>query len=268
MLKTILICADDFGLSPGINSGIIKLAGQGRLSAASCMSRGRFFARDAQTLAPLPIQTGLHLNLTESLEGGEFYQPLPQLLRNSYLRKLNVKIIRHAIEYQLDAFETGLSRMPDYVDGHQHVHQFPVIRECLIEVLRRRYPEHRPWLRSTLPGTLSALPLKQQFKAWLIGFLGVYALTKQAQRAGFSMNHHLFGVYDFQGGEAMFLKFMSAWLAAATSNDLLMCHPATAADPADVLGPQRVAEYAVLSGNALPPLLERHGLTLLKSPRY
>ncbi|MEI7429546.1 MAG: ChbG/HpnK family deacetylase [Betaproteobacteria bacterium] len=267
MLKTILICADDFGLTPGINSGIIELAAQGRINATSCMTRGRFFSRDAPTLAPLAIQTGLHLNLTESLEGGEFYQPLPQLLRNSYLRKLDPRIITAEIEYQLDAFETILGRTPDYIDGHQHVHQFPVIRDCLIAVLQRRYPEQRPWLRSTLPGALSALPLKEQFKAWFIGFLGARSLTAHAQNTGFSMNHHLLGVYDFTGGEHAYLEFLDAWLAAATANDLLMCHPATVADPADVLGQQRVAEFAVLSGERMPALLERHSISLSKQVR-
>jgi len=262
MLKPILICADDFGLSPGINSGIIELARQGRLSATSCMSLGRYFSQDAQALAELPIQTGLHFNMTEPLEGKEFYQPLSRLLRNSYLRKLDPRIVTGEIERQLDAFETALGRVPDYIDGHQHVHQFPTIRDCLIDVLVRRYPEHRPWLRSTLPGDLSGLPLKNQLKAWVIGFLGARSLTGLAKRFGFTMNNRLLGVYGFEGGEPHYRELLDAWFTGAQANDLLMCHPATTVDPSDALGEQRVAEYAVLSGNDFPSLLERHGLSL------
>lgn len=35
--KTIVLCADDFGLDPGVSEGILKLAHMGRLSAVSCM---------------------------------------------------------------------------------------------------------------------------------------------------------------------------------------------------------------------------------------
>ena len=136
-----------------------------------------------------------------------------------------------------------------------------------MSVLQRRYPEQRPWLRSTLPGALSALPLKEQFKAWFIGFLGARSLTAQAQSTGFAMNHRLLGVYDFTGGQPAYLEFLDAWLGAATANDLLMCHPAAVADPADVLGQQRVAEFAVLSGEQMPAMLARHSISLPKQVR-
>jgi len=268
MLKPILICADDFGMAPGINAGIIALARQGRLSATSCMSGGRYFAQDAASLAALPIQTGLHLNLTESLSGGEFYQPLPRLLRNSYLHRLDTATVRRAIETQFDAFENALGRVPDYVDGHQHVHQFPRIRACLLEIMQRRFPDQRPWLRSTLPGTLTGLPLKNRFKAWFIGALGADALARLARAGGFSQNHRLLGVYDFSGGSARYRELLQYWLAAATTDDLIMCHPAQFADQGDPLGAQRVAEYTVLADSDFPAHLENHRLSLsMLTPR-
>jgi predicted glycoside hydrolase/deacetylase ChbG (UPF0249 family) len=265
-LKPILICADDFGMAPGINAGIIALARQGHLSATSCMSRGRYFAQDAQALAGLPVQTGLHLNLTESLTGGEFYQPLPRLLRNSYLRRLDAETLRRSIEGQFDAFEQALGRLPDYVDGHQHVHQFPRIRDCLLAVMRRRFPRQRPWLRSTRPGSLAGLPLKNRGKAWFIGALGARVLSRLASAGGFSQNRRLLGVYDFSGGRAHYGQLLERWLAGAEANDLIMCHPAQFADPGDPLGTQRVAEYAVLSDSDFPARLAGHGLSLSALP--
>lgn len=262
VMKPILFCADDFGMAPGINAGILELAHEGRLSAVSCMSRGRHFSQDAHDLASIPVAAGLHLNMTEPLAGNEFYQPLSRLLWACYSRRMDPRIFTHEIEQQLDAFEDSFGKAPDYVDGHQHVHQFPLIRDCLIDVLLRRYPGHLPWLRSTLPGKLSGIPLPYRTKARLIGFLGGRSLSNMASRFGFGMNIHLLGVYDFAGGEKSYFELLERWLSDALANDLLMCHPAKTPDPSDGIGQQRVAEYCVLSGQDFPYLLERNGFFL------
>ena len=262
VMRPILFCADDFGMAPGINAGILELAHEGRLSAVSCMSRGRYCSRDAHDLAGIPVTTGLHLNMTEPLEGKEFYQPLSRLLLNCYSRRIDPRIITHEIELQLDAFEAAFGKAPDYVDGHEHVHQFPLIRDCLVDVLLRRYSGRLPWLRSTLPGKLSGIPLPYRMKAWLIGYLGANSLRNLASRFGFCMNARLLGVYDFTGGEKHYLELLENWLAGALANDLLMCHPAKTADPSAGHGQQRVAEYSVLSGKDFPGLLEHYGFFL------
>ena len=256
-LKPVVLCADDFGMAPGINAGIVALANQGRLSAASCMSRGAFFQRDAHLLARLPLEFGLHLNFTEALDTDGFCQPLPRLLWNCFTRQLETEKLTLEIERQLDAFEAVLGRTPDYVDGHQHVHQFPLIRECLLQVLRQRYPKSLPWLRSTQPAIVHGIPRQYRLKASLIAALGGRGLKKQSHRFGFRMNAHLLGVYGFDGGEQRYQQLLDAWVESAGQNDLIMCHPAQFADSCDPLSLQRVAEYQALCGRGLETILER-----------
>jgi chitin disaccharide deacetylase len=258
-LKPLLLCADDFGMSQEINAGIVELASKGCLSATSCMSRGNAFRQGAKRLADLPTETGLHLNLTEPLDGTGFFQPLPRLIRNCYTRSIPPEIIRAEIEYQLDAFEDVLARQPDYIDGHQHVHQFPIVRECLLEILLRRYSQRLPWLRSTNPASQEGTPLGLRIKAAIIASLGARAMRTQATQHGFGMNAHLLGVYGFTGGETGYLGLLDAWIHSAAEADLIMCHPARRLDANDPLGKQRCAEFAVLSGTGLSGLLEWHG---------
>ena len=253
-LKRILICADDFGMSPEIDAGIIELASAGRLSAVSCMSGGKSFAANAPGLAGLPIDKGLHLNLTESLDGEACVQPLRRLILMCFSRRLDPQFVRYEIESQLDAFERVFGFPPDYVDGHQHVHQFPVVRECLIDILRRRFGERLPWLRSTL----QSARLPWGGKAALIEFLGGRSMKDMAEGFGFQMNRHLLGVYGFEGGEAAYLRLLDKWIRLAEQDDLIMCHPARGVTAGDSLGMQRCAEFAALSGATLPMLLGRH----------
>ncbi len=249
--QSLLVCADDFGMNPAIDAAVLELAAAGRLQATSCMADGPSLAADAPALLASGLQTGLHLNFTEKLAWDGLYLPLGALLRASWLRRLDRRALQAQIARQLDGFEDAFGRAPHFVDGHQHVHQVPQIRELLLAELGRRYPGRLPWLRRTTAGKLAGLPWRLRAKARLIGALGAGALARQAQREGYALNRRFLGAYDFQGGAAAYARWLAAWRANAQPGDLMMCHPATAATPGDALGAQRVAEFEVLM--AAPP---------------
>lgn len=257
MPKPIVFCADDFGMNRAVNAGILKLASAGSLSATSCMTKGRAFAQDAPALSGLPIQKGLHLNLTEGMGDASFWQPLPRLIRNCYFRRIDAVRLQTEIEEQLLAFEEAFGMPPDYVDGHQHVHQLPVVRDCLLETLKKKYGSHRPWLRSTVtPPRLR--PLLLWLKASVIEALGAQQFLHLAKRGGFPRSRFLLGVYDFSGGEQRYVELLDAWIAQASPADVVMCHPACGLDGNDALSQQRQAEYAVLADSRLAKLLAKH----------
>lgn len=261
--KLLIVCADDFGMNPGVDAGILELAGRGRLSAASCLVQGATFAGHAQALRDTGAQVGLHLNFTEALAPGQFCQPLGALIRSAWLGRLDAASLREQVARQFDAFEDAAGR-PDFVDGHQHVHQFPGIRQALLAELEQRYkrPELRPWLRSTRmraqPGTSLAL----RVKAGIIEALGAHAFARQAQKKGYALNGRFGGVYDFRGGQQAYRKLLALWLRNAGDGDVLMCHPAAYAYPGDALGEQRAAEFAVWSSDATAQWLRDYGLSL------
>eukprot|EP01037_Dinobryon_pediforme_P008005 gene8005-8079_t len=142
------ICADDFGLETGINEGILALVAQGRLSAVSCLAQGQYFSRDSAALASMDVDIGLHLNFTEALTGSDLSLPVPRLILQAYSHALSTARIRAQIDQQLDRFDALVGRSPDFVDGHEHVHQLPVIRDALLTALKHRYPKQAIWLRS------------------------------------------------------------------------------------------------------------------------
>lgn len=134
-------------------------------------------------MAACQTEIGLHLDLTQYpllLQP----QPLGPLILRSWLRTLDRTSIRSEIRAQLDAFEQHTGRPPAYVDGHQHVHQFPVVRGELLAELQRRYAGCLPWLRNTAryfdAHTSMPTPWRQALKAWAIEALGSAALARQA----------------------------------------------------------------------------------------
>lgn len=264
--KRIVLCADDFGMDPAADEAILRLAELRRLSATSCLAQGRGFAAQASALRDSGLQLGLHLNFTEAIGAAALHMPVSALILNAWLRRLPAAQVGAQIAAQLDAFEAALGRGPDFVDGHQHVHQFPVIREALLRTLAQRYGARPPWLRQTRAGRLSGTPMGLRLKARTIEFLGARRFARRAGALGFRMNRRFLGVYDFQGGRAAYEPLLRNWLAMAEDGDLIMCHPAARAIPGDGLGAQRLAEFNVLKSDAMGEWLAAGGLSLQGRP--
>ena len=93
-------------------------------------------------------ETGLHLDFTQH---PLLLQPqrMGPLIVRSWWRVLRPTEVRNEIRAQLDAFEHHTGRSPSYVDGHQHIHQVPVVRDVLLAELQTRYAGCLPWLRNT-----------------------------------------------------------------------------------------------------------------------
>ncbi len=247
-------------MNPGVDEGILMLAGDGRLSAVSCMPLGQPDSDRVRALTDLDVDLGLHLDFTECLDHQGFRLPLGRLILACYTRQVPVAMIEQEIVRQLDAFEACFGRMPDYVDGHQHVHQLPGIRERLLKILADRYSGRRCWLRSTLPPEGARLPFAG--KARIIGMLGGWRLRALADQRAVPMNRSLLGVYDFSGDREAYAALIERWLTIAVDGDLLMCHPATSKHQRDAIAVQRLCEFDVLSGPRFTEALTGNGVSI------
>lgn len=264
--RRICLVADDFGLHPGIDHAILELAAAERIQAFGCMTGGHSWPSAVQSLrshSSLTAEIGLHFDLTERpLQ--RVPSPLSRLIIDAYTGRLDRRSVRAELRCQLDAFETAIGRAPDFIDGHQHVHQLPGVRAELIDELATRYAGcPTPWLRCTIPASAGrvtsdrtlTLPLAARFKASLIGALGGRALRRDATRRHFPMNVALGGVYGFDANAATYRSLLASWLAHLPDGSILMCHPAQTAAADDPIGSARVTEHAVLAGPDLPGML-------------
>ena len=263
--KRIVVCGDDFGMNAGIDAGMLRLARLGRLSAISCLTQGPTFAAHGPDLRDLDLDRGVHLNLTEALGNAAqaAVMPLPALIARAYAGRLDDTWLDEQLVRQFDAFESVMGRAPDYVDGHQHVHQLPGVLGRLQCLLQRRYGQRAPWLRYTAPGMQEGIPLRESAKARLIGALGAGAVARVARREGWRTNRRLLGVYDLQGGPRRYAGLLQHWLNNARDGDLLMCHPALPG-AGDALARQRAAEYEVLARPELGDWMRLNGVRVAR----
>jgi len=263
-LRPLSICVDDLGLHPAITRSVVELAGLGHISATSAMTQMPHWPEAAQALAPVRdrLDVGLHFNLTEASPQGAG-MPLGTLIRQAVLRQLDQAALATAFERQLEDFASVWGGLPDHIDGHQHVHQFPVLREALIEVLSRRYASsQRPWLR-----VAHVVCKPWELKARIINAMGARALRTLAERHGLPHSQHLSGVYDFMGDTERYRRQLQAWLGQLAPATVLMCHPAQGLNTEAPFPQARLREQDVLSHPALDALLNERHIRIVRGSR-
>ena len=222
-MKTLALCADDYGLSAPVSRGILRLAAMQRLSHTSCIVNTPTWPALAGELAGSGLRAGLHLNLTE----GRPLNPalaalwpkmpaLPALILQAHRHRLPLAALREEWRVQLDAFEQATGQHPTHIDGHQHVAHLPQLRDLLLELLARR-----PGVVARHTGRVDGPGFA--FKRWMIARTGGRALGRELDRLGRAQNRQLLGVYDYS---APYRPRMQAWLKAASAQGaLIFCDP-------------------------------------------
>jgi predicted glycoside hydrolase/deacetylase ChbG (UPF0249 family) len=276
--RPIWLCADDYGISPAVNGAIRDLILRGRINATSVMVVAPSFGRtEAVPLSLLkarssPVAIGLHVTLTapfrpmspdfQPLRDGAFL-PLQEMLQKASLRTLSSSKLEAEIAAQLQAFVAAFGRAPDFVDGHQHVHQFPQVRDALLKVVKAAAPD--AWVRQC---GRAPMPWRQRLadkKGLLLDVLS-RAFRRRAAAAGVATNPAFAGTYDFTATKAQdFGALFPRFLDRLPAGGLVMCHPGKVDAELERLDPltvQRENEYAFLVGESFPDMLKAHGVTL------
>lgn len=275
--RPIWLCADDYGISNSVNAAIRDLIVRGRLNATSVMVAAPSFNRsEAVSLSMLNAggrraAIGLHVTLTapfrplspsfRPVRDGAFL-PLQAMFVRGSLRLLRRKALMIEIATQLKAFVDSFGRGPDFIDGHQHVHLFPQVRDALLTVVKEAAPN--AWVRQCG----SAVPLYRRIsdrKAMLLDLLSRTFRARAAQ-LGVATNPAFAGTYDFAGkGQPDFAALFPTFLRRLPPGGVVMCHPGHVDAELirlDTLTDQREREYAFFAGDAFPGVLRAHGVAL------
>lgn len=254
----IILCADDFAISHSTSRVINQLARSGSINAISCMAASPYWPTDAKLLDGIEkitcddlgsVQVGLHLvlaterplgHLTCLDEDGNLPGP-DWLLTMVIAGKIDRAEFEDEIERQFIAFKSARGRVPDFVDAHQHVHVYPVLRKLVIAATKRHAPN--AWIR--VPSDQLSALLKRPFPGKAVGSaMHALGMRKEILRHGLRANLSFAGHYDF-GPE--YEKYLPSFFESAGNFHLIMCHPGTdeiAGDPIALARPREAAALA------------------------
>lgn len=276
-MKSITLCADDYGQNTAISQAIIALLKEKKLSATSCMTTAPQWLMHSAWLAPLKDQAdmGVHFNLTHGkplsaafIEAyGASFPSLFTLLKKSYLRQLDQSVIYAELNAQLDQFIAGVGRLPDFIDGHQHVHQFPVIRDMLLKVYQERL---RPlcYVRSVYdPAAWRRIRESAYLKRLIIQLSGAHAFKQQLVRLKIPHNSSFSGIYDFNHA-ADYAALFPRFLTESLEGGLIMCHPGLPhAEEKDEIAASRPQEYRYFQSEKFDAVCQQSKVVIVRFAR-
>ncbi len=272
--RRIWLCADDYGMSPGVNAGIRELIAGGRLNATSVMVAAPHLGKDeAAALTQLNAggkraAIGLHVTLTAPfapMSAGfapvrdKNFLPLAELMRAAVARRLRPDMLAAEIGTQLRGFQDIFGRLPDFVDGHQHVQLFPQIRDAFTKAVAEAAPN--AWVRQC--GRANSFRRLRDRKALLLDILSM-AFRRRCERQGIATNPAFAGAYAFTP-KAKFAEIFPRFLTGLPDSGLIMCHPGFVDEQLKQLDPLttlREHELAYFNSDAFPRVLAEHGVAL------
>lgn len=253
-LNKIILCADDYAQNEAISMGILQLATKKRINAISCLVNTPLWPELSRELIGLKPTTsiGLHFNLTfgEPLSAewrqhdGPQFGSLAALLIKSHSRQLNNAAVNAEIHAQLDAFTKATGRFPDFIDGHQHIHQLPIIRDCWLQLYRDK--QCTSFFRNTCNGWRDLLSLCGAPKPQLILLLGGMVFKHRLKQASIPTNTSFAGIYNFKKA-LNYRDYFKLFLKHSADGGLIMCHPGLqSTDLTDPLYQYRHHEFTYL----------------------
>jgi predicted glycoside hydrolase/deacetylase ChbG (UPF0249 family) len=171
MAKYLIVNADDFGLSLGVNRGIIEAAEHGILTSATLMVRQPAAAEAASYARRNPkLSVGLRLDLGEWVYQQGEWVPLYSVVSTH-----DAGVVAGEVWRQISQFQRLLDRPPTHIDSHQHVHREEPVRSIVQNLAQRLgvpLREQTPGISycgdfygqdaesQTMPGALSVAALK------------------------------------------------------------------------------------------------------------
>jgi predicted glycoside hydrolase/deacetylase ChbG (UPF0249 family) len=131
--RYLIVNADDFGQSHGVNRGIITAHHHGIVTSASLMVRWPAAPEAAAYAREHPsLSLGLHVDLGEKFfRAGEWWPVY------TVVPLQDMAAISREVAHQLDVFRRLLGRDPSHIDSHQHVHLREPARAVLVETAQR-----------------------------------------------------------------------------------------------------------------------------------
>ena len=128
--RHLIVNADDFGQSPGVNRGIIEAHQRGIVTSASLMVRWPYAAEAAAYGRAHPdFSLGLHFDFGEWCQRDETWTALYEVVPLDDAVAVSAEASR-----QLARFRALAGKDPTHLDSHQHDHRSEPVRSVLIEI--------------------------------------------------------------------------------------------------------------------------------------
>ena len=269
MTRLLVVTADDFGLTDGVNRAVVRSHREGIVTSASLLAVGRAYRAAVELAQCTPtLAVGVHLavvgedppllaasEVPSLVEGtGHFPRSYHSVLRRAVLGRLNIEDVRREFRAQVErVLSDGVA--VSHLDTHQHLHLWPPIAQVVSELAREF--------------GIRAVRLPRSHRRSPVG-LGVSvlaaALARRLDGAGLRHTADFAGLDEAGAMDRALTAALSGLGGRGGATAELNAHPGEAGDP-DLArftwGYRWDRELAALTDPALPALIRDTGFRLV-----
>jgi chitin disaccharide deacetylase len=242
-VRQLIVNADDLGLTPGVNRGILESHRDGIVSSSTLMANGGAFDSAVAAVRSVPaLSVGCHVVLvdgtpvldqtavaslvaTES-EPAEFHARLSAFARRAVTRRFDPDQLTSEIAAQVRKLQVAGIEV-SHLDTHKHTHIFPAVLDAVLRAARicgvpavRNPFVPLPAMRGLL-GSNRRLWKRYSQVRLLRGFSGKF--RAKVARAGLITPDGVIGVIETGSFESSLLRRVLQNLPDGTWE--LVCHP-------------------------------------------
>jgi chitin disaccharide deacetylase len=278
--KRLIVNADDFGLTSGVNRAIIEGHMRGAITSATLMANMPGFDAAVRLAKDHPsLGVGLHINITQGRpvasasrvgsmidDRGEFWGTSGAILKRLLAGRFKVEEVVIELRAQIEkALNAGLRLT--HVDSHKHTHALPQICDAIVSTIKEyginaiRAPRER-WRFDRAADSFKLV--KQS-----AGAFGISQLCRvsdaRLKKSGVKTPDFFFGVARTGFWTKPWLIDLIERLPAGASE--LMCHPGYEDSELDVvktrLRASRTNELRLLTDPDVVAKLKENGVKLI-----
>ena len=139
--RTLIVNADDFGLTGGVSRGILEAHRRGIVTSTTMIVTRPVDPASIEALRASGLGVGLHLNLTLGAPiadprrvpslvdaDGKFVRDAPAAAARAVKDEARIELGN-----QIDAFRRAMGRFPTHLDSHHHVARYEPILEVMLD---------------------------------------------------------------------------------------------------------------------------------------
>ncbi len=281
-MKMLYFTADDFGISPEINSGILDCCVNGPVRNVSITVNFEHFRPELLFGCSPDISYGLHFTLTEGTPAARVGQVSSLLDSNGLFYKNHLslfmaillgKVKPREIELELDCqIQKYLSKkIPlDFINSHEHIHMHPLILRSVIKACRRygiprmRFARERSSFDNKI-GLISGREFKTRFERRCLGVLARWE-KKVVDKEGLALTDYFAELAWGGSSESCNYEQLVSWIISRENSSEvweICCHPTKATNAFSPSKTDRVAESAFLTNPRLAEMLYDQGVKIL-----
>lgn len=273
-MKKVIFNADDFGLTKGVNTGILKCFKSGIVTDSSLLMNFEATEDAVKIIKRNKLNAGIHLNLTEGKPLSDKAHTLINKNGNFFnitkfsLRLMSNKISDADIAREFTAqIEKFLSKKltPTHIDTHQYVHMFKKVCKAAIKTAREyRINKIRYLYEKQLPGFVFKYYKKQYIKSLIVS-----SFSKKSRnifkKEKFISPDNFAGITTIKSSFPM-ESFISILRNLESGTTEIMCHPgysSKALEKISFYNKQRETELKALTSERLKEEIKRLNIKLI-----